>query len=235
MTRTVAAIPARCLPALLALMVAGCGGLLESKLAAPQTYVLRLPPQATAAVPATPAAAATTGSVRVQRPEAGPGLNSDRIALVRSEARFDFYAASRWAAPAPDLLESVIVDALRGAGQFSAVFDDASPFAPQYDLRVNIRRFEADYSGSGGGASTGGAPTVHVVLDCTLGRHRDRQLLASFTAQGSAPAGADRLASVVAAFEVATASAMAELLRSTHAALGAEQPATAASGNSLKK
>ena len=114
----------------------------------------------------------------MQRPDASPGLESERIALLRSEQRFDFYAASRWAAPAPDVIESVILDTLRATGSFRAVFDDTAPFAPRYGLRCTLRRFEADYT------KGGGAPTVFVTLDCTLGRHRDRALLASFTAQG---------------------------------------------------
>jgi len=193
------------------LALAGCGGLLETTIPAPQAFVLRLPPRAPAA-PAEP----PHGSVLLQRPEAGPGLDSDRIALLRSDNRFDFYAASRWAAPAPDVVESVIVDALRATGSFSAVFDDTSPYAPRYSLRVTLRRFEADYT------SGGRAPTVFVVLDCTLGRHRDRELLASFTAQGSAVASEDRLTAVVAAFEAATAAAMAQLEQSTAGALAAQ-------------
>ncbi len=156
----------------------------------------------------------------MQRPEAGPGLATEFIALLRSGQRFDFYAASRWAAPAPDLVESVIVDQLRGAGLFAAVFDDSSPYAPTYNLRCAMRRFEADYT-------KGSVPTVQVALDCTLGRHRDRALLASFTAQGSAAASDDRLGDVIAAFETATAAAVGELERHTAAALGAEQPAAA--------
>jgi cholesterol transport system auxiliary component len=194
-----------------------CSGVFESKLDAPQAYVLRLPP-ATA-----PAAAANAGSVLLQRPQAGPGLDSDRIALLRSDQRFDFYAASRWAAPAPDLIESVMLDALRATGAFSAVFDDASPYAPVYNLRCGLRRFESDYTSERGGAG-GRAPTVHVALDCTLGRRRDRELLASFTAQGSAVAGEDRLNEVVAAFEAATATAMKELGRATADAIAAEKP-----------
>jgi cholesterol transport system auxiliary component len=193
------------------LAFAGCGGLLETTIPAPQAFVLRLPPRA----PAEPVAT-THGSVLLQRPEAGPGLDSDRIALLRSDNRFDFYAASRWAAPAPDVVGSVIVDALRATGSFSAVFDDTSPYAPRYSLRVAVRRFEADYT------TGGSAPTVFVVLDCTLGRHRDRELLASFTAQGSAVASEDRLTAVVAAFEAATAAAMAQLEQSTAGALAAQ-------------
>jgi cholesterol transport system auxiliary component len=202
--------PALVLAILSSLVLSGCGGVFDSKMAAPQTYVLRLKPPAAAPDPA------SRGSVLVQRPEAGPGLDSDRIALLRSDRRFDFYAASRWAAPAPDVVESVIVDALRGAGTFSAVFDDAAPYAPRYDLRCALRRFEADYTGGGA------APTAQVVLDCTLGRRRDRALLASFTAQGSAPAAEDRLNAVVAAFEAATAAAVADLSRVAVTTVAAE-------------
>jgi cholesterol transport system auxiliary component len=218
MTRT--ALTRLCLPLLLALLNTGCGSLLESRMAAPQTFVLRLPPQPVDTGAAPSDAALRLGSVQVHRPEAGPGLNTDRIALLRSAARFDFYAASRWAAATPDLVESVVVDALRGTGLFAAVYDDAAPFAPRYDLRVTLRRFEADYTAGGDNR-----PTVFVVLDCTLGRRRDRQLLASFTAQGSAPAGSDTLSAVVAAFEAASAAAVADLLDSTRAAIGAERPA----------
>ena len=197
-----------------AFTLAGCGGVFDSDLPAAQAYILRIPPRAAAPLSTSP-----FGSVLVQRPEAGPGLDSDRIALLRSDNRFDFYAASRWAAPAPDLVESVIVEALRSTGSYAAVFDDTAPFAPRYNLRVTLRRFEADYS------SGGRAPTVHVVLDCTVGRHRDRELLASFTAQGSAVASEDRLTAVVAAFEAATAMALGQLEQSTAAAVAA-QPAS---------
>jgi len=164
--------------------------------------VLRLPARATL-----PGAEPPVGSVLVQRPEAGPGLDSERIALLRSGNRFDFYAASRWAAPAPDLLEDVIVDRLRSTRAFSAVFDNAAPFAPQYTLRLTLRRFEADYTQAEGG------PRVYVVLDCTLARHRDRELLASFSATGSAVASEDRLNAVVAAFAAATDIAVTEVER----------------------
>jgi ABC-type uncharacterized transport system auxiliary subunit len=199
-----------------ALALGACGGLLETTIPAPQSYVLRLPARAT------PAADGKAGTLLLQRPEAGPGLDSDRIVLLRSDNRFDTYAASRWAAPAPDLLEASIVEGLRGGGAFSAVFDDSSPYAPRYDLRCAMRRFEADYTSEGGGSGSGGAPTIFVVLDCTLGRHRDRALLASFTAQGSAVARADRLNDVVAAFNAATLTAVTELERQAAAAVANE-------------
>jgi len=202
------------LAALGSLSLAACGGLLETTIPPPQTYVLRLPPK--------PASGATTtaGALRVQRPEAGPGLDSDHIVLLRSGRRFDFYAASRWAAPAPDVVATALVDQLRGSGMFRAVFDDAAPYAPRYNLRCGLSRFEADYT------AEGRAPTVNVSLDCTFGRHRDRTLLGIFTAQGSAVANDDRLGDVVAAFEAATAAAVNQVEQNIVQALLAEQPAT---------
>lgn len=198
--------------------LASCSGVFESDLAAPQAYVLRLPPAAA------PEPNGKAGRVVVQRPEAGPGLASERIALLRSEQRFDFYAASRWAAPAPDVISSVMIETLRATGAFSAVLDDSAPFAARYNLRCMLRRFEADYT------KEKGAPTVFVVLDCTLGRRRDRELLAAFTAQGSAKATEDRINAVVAAFESATAAAMAELGRAASAAVLDEKMADDSEG-----
>ena len=179
----------------------------ESDLAAPQSYVLRLPPRPRRS--RTPAA----GRLLVQRPEAGPGLESERIALLRSEQRFDFYAASRWAAPAPDVIESVMVDTLRATGAFSAVFDDSAPFAPRYNLRCTLRRFEADYTKRAAARprsssrSTARSAAIATASCWRASRRRARRR-----------AGEDRLNAVVAAFEAATAAAMTELGRAAAAA-----------------
>ncbi len=204
------------LPWLALTLLAGCGSLLETTIPAPQTYVLRLPPPAAAPTPTQ-----TAGSLLVQRPEAGPGLDSERIVLTRSEHRFDFYAESMWAAPAPEIVSSVVVDALRASGNFRAVFDDHSPYAPRYNLRCGLRRFEADYTGDKG------VPTVQVALDCTLGRHRDRELLGNFVVEGVSDASEDRLGAVIAAFHAATGIAMEALVVQVRGALASETPPAA--------
>jgi cholesterol transport system auxiliary component len=195
------------------LLLSGCGGFFESSVPAKQAYLLRLPSR-----PAQTEVTRVAGGVRVQRPVAGPGLDGDGIVLLRSDKRFDVYAATRWAAPAPDLIASVLVDQLRGASLFSSVLDDTAPYAPRYNLRCGLNRFEADYTGGGS------APRIEVVLDCTFGRYRERTLLANFTARGSAAATDNRIGAVVAAFEVATGQAVADLERHVTDALAAEKP-----------
>jgi cholesterol transport system auxiliary component len=196
--------------AALAVLLSGCSSLLHSSAPPEQTYYQRAP----AATPA--AAAGTLGSLRVELPVASPGLDSARIMLVQADHRMNFYAASRWPGAAPQLIEALSVDALRAAGAWSSVQDSGSPFPADYLLQIAVRRFDADYSGGGA------APEVHVVLDCSLGRRAEREVIASFVAQGTASAGADRMREVVAAFEQATGVALTSLSQQADAAVRAQ-------------
>lgn len=205
---------ARALP-LLYLWLGGCSGLLHSNAKPEQIYYLRAPPgqSAPAAGTAGSSAAATDSaapapmpvSVRVGRPLADPGLENAHIMLLQTDHRMNFYSGSRWPAPAPELIEALAVQTLRASGAWSSVQDSASPFPSDYLLQLHLRRFEADYT------EGGAAPTVHVVLDCTIGRRQGREVLAAFTASGSASASANRLAEVVGAFEQASGAALEQL------------------------
>jgi ABC-type uncharacterized transport system auxiliary subunit len=152
-------------------------------------------------------------SLRVGRPIAGPGLNSDHIVLVQSDHRMSYYVASRWPAALPELIEAMTVDTLRSSGAWSTVQDSASAFASDFILQIVIRRFEADYT------ENAGAPDIHIVLDCTVGRRAGREMLASFIAEGSAPAGANRLTDVMSAFEEASNKALTAVAERTSQAV----------------
>jgi len=188
------------LPSLLLACAAGCSGL-HSDQPAPQVY--RLAPTLPAAAESTPAASAT---LRVLRPLAAPGLESDAIVLTRSGQRFDFYAHSRWTAPLPELVQSGAIDALRAAGRFRAVQGEAVPLDSDYVLQLEIRRFQAEYQGDG-------PPLVRVQLVATLGRRTDRSLVASAVAESDVPAQANRMQGVSAAFEAAFGQALAQLVK----------------------
>jgi len=195
---------------LLALCVGlvGCSGLFRSTAKPEQIYYLRAPTAVPAAPPAATAAPpAATLSLRVVRPVADPGLDSAHIMLVQADHRMNFFSGSRWPAPAPELLESLAVQTLRASGEWASVQDSASPFPSDYLLQIHVRRFEADYTGGGA------APVAQVALDCTVGRRQGREVLATFTASGSAAAPANQLSQVVAAFEQATATALESLAR----------------------
>ena len=217
------------------LLVAGCSDFLRSEAPPVQIYVLRAavsPNRAAAeqaqALDAARAASASTAasasassppSLQVPRPQADPGLNTELITLVQSDHRMDRYAGSSWAANLTDVVETLAIDTLRASGSWSTVQDAPSPFLADYLLQINIRRFEADYTGGGE------APKVYVTLDCTIARRLGRELLTSFVAEGMAEAETNRMSAVVAAFEKAANAALATMAeRSTEAVKTSKDP-----------
>jgi cholesterol transport system auxiliary component len=172
----------------------GCSGLFHSDARPEQVYYLRTQPVAPGAAPQTPVAA----SLRFNRPTASPGLDSTQIVLVESDRRMSFFSASRWPAPASALIEMLAVEKLRGSGLWQSVADSTGAFPTDYVLLVTVRRFEADYTN---GATS---PEVRVVLDCIIGKRENREVLASFIAEGTVAATANKMSAVVAAFESAT-------------------------------
>ena len=186
----------------LLLSLSGCTGLFHSNARPEEVYYLRAAP-----VPSGTAPVAV--SLRFTRPTAGPGLESSQIVLVKSDRLMSFFLTARWPANPSSMVETLAVEKLRGSGLWQSVADSTSPFPSDYILLVNVRRFEADYTGGGA------APDVHVVLDCIVGRREEREVVRSFLAEGTAPAAANKLSAVVAAFETATNAALDSLSTQT--------------------
>jgi len=185
--------------------LAGCTGLFHSNTRPDQVYLIRATP-----LPAnSPAPTPLAVSLRFTHPTAAPGLDTPQIVLVQSDRRMSFYLASRWPAPAPNMVETLAVEKLRGSGLWQSVADSGSAFPTDYVIQVMMRRFEADYTGGGP------APDVHVVLDCIVGKRAGREVIASFLAEGTATASANKLSAVVAAFETATNTALDSLSMQT--------------------
>jgi cholesterol transport system auxiliary component len=199
---------------------AACTGVFHSSAKPEQIYFLRAP-AAPAGAAATPLPV-TALSLRVLTPLAAPGLDTTHIMLVQADHRMSFYTASRWPGRLPEVVETLAVQTLRSSSAWSAVMDSSSPFPSDYMLRVSVRRFEADYT-------SGTPPTVHVVLDCSVGRRAARELLASFSVSGEATAAADRMGEVVGAFEQAAGAALQSLSQQTQAVVHADAAAHPAS------
>jgi ABC-type uncharacterized transport system auxiliary subunit len=191
----------RVLGGVLLLAVLGCSGFRSNALPE-QVYYLRV----NAAPPAADAARLAV-TLRVARVVAGPGLESSHIVLLESDRRMSYYMASRWAAPLPEVVEELAVETLRSSGAWAAVQSSESGFPSDYLLQIRIRAFESDYTA----AAT--APDVQVALDCTLGRRSGREIVSTFSAEGSAKAAANKLSDVVRAFEQATNAALDSMTR----------------------
>ncbi len=208
-------------PALLALALLGLSGCfngLNSSTPPPQVYLLRPVPAAEAGAAArVPAAGGpVSGGVRVTLPQALAGLGTDRIAVLRPGARLDHYRAARWAGTAPEMLQALVLQALRATGRYAWVEADSGPFAAEYLLSLELRDFEAAYRDDG-------PPSVHVAIDGVFGWRADRKATVSFTAESRVKAEADRMPAVIAAFQRATGEALAQMTGSV-ASAGAATP-----------
>ena len=226
-----------CLMVSMGVLLPGCSGLLHSDDPPIQIYYLRsaVSPRlaateqqqalnearTVAAAPVSKPEPEGPPTLQVPRPQADPGLGSELITLVQNDHRMDHYAASSWPGALPDVVETLAIDTLRASGRWSAVHDAPSPFTADYLLQINIRRFEADYTGGGD------APKVYVTLDCTIARRLGRELLTSFVAEGTADASANKMSAVVAAFEKAANVALASMAsRSAEAVRTSTGPST---------
>ena len=211
---------------LCAALTGGCGGVLRSTARPEQVYYLRAPStdsaQPSVSAPGDGSPRPPGASLRVAHPLTGPGLDSSHIMLIQADHRMNFFAGSRWPAPVADVIEALAVETLRGSGDWSSVEDSTSPFPSDYLVQVAVRRFEADYT------TPGGAPEVHVMLDCIIGRREGRDVIATFVASGTARAAANRLSDVVSAFEQAADSALTALSQQAAQAVRAARTAARA-------
>jgi ABC-type uncharacterized transport system auxiliary subunit len=187
------------LPVPVVLALSGCAGLLHSTAPALQLYVLA-PPEVVTVVfdagrpPPSSAPRIAAPTLRIDPPLPGPALNTDRIALLRSGNRLDYYAGSRWSAPLADLVSDLQLRVFRNDPAWSAVADERSGFSTDYLLQTSIDRFTAEY------ATEGGPPQIHVDLHGLLIRRSDGALIGSFAVSDKGVAKENRMASVIAAF-----------------------------------
>ncbi|MGQ0430047.1 MAG: ABC-type transport auxiliary lipoprotein family protein [Gammaproteobacteria bacterium] len=189
------------------LALAGCIGSLKD--AAPAPLIYRVD------TPELEGGDALAADLLISRPEAGPGLDTDRIATRWPGHRLDFYAGARWAEDLPLLVQSALMESLAGARRLRSVQGDLGRFRASHVLSLKLQSFDADYT-------AGGAPVARVALAVTLGRHSDRQVLASFTVTTAQPAAANRMADVVAALDEAFGHAVTETATRVFDALAAD-------------
>jgi cholesterol transport system auxiliary component len=190
----------------LSLAVAGCAGtLLGSSAEPPEVYRLEIA-EAAGAAERLPLA------LGVARPRAAASLDTERIAVVQPDSRFDYFAGVRWSEPAPQMLQALIVRTLQADGRYEVVVAAPSRVPADLLLDVELRRFEAVY------APGAESPTVRVEFQATLVDPRRARRVSSFVASAEAGAESNRRGAVLEAYERATGEsvqALAAWLRDT--------------------
>lgn len=136
--------------------------------------------------------------VRIVSPQAPRGLAGDEIAIQMADGHIAYMAAARWIAPAPRIMQNLIVDTFNAAGSRVAPVLPDDGVRAQYELRLDLREFEAVYD-----QGDGRVPLVRIRLAARLITSDGRQLAGSNVFIGEARASANRAGAIVAAFDQA--------------------------------
>jgi cholesterol transport system auxiliary component len=187
------------------LCTACVGGALRSDAKAPDLYRLEGPA-------AEPGGTALPLAIAVLRPRAPSSLDTERIAIRTPGHGFDYLAGARWADPAPQILQQLLVGALTAEAHFATAV--ASPSRVPVDLLVDVEvgHFEADYS------KADAPPTIVVEFSVNVVDVRSGRREGSFRSAASVPAARNDRTAVVAAFEQAANQAVGEAARRVAAA-----------------
>src|SRR5271155_2182495 len=193
------------------LPLAACSGsFFQTKAVPPTTYLL----SAATKLQASPAAQ-IPADLAVLRPRLRAGLDTDRIAALYPDRRLEYFADARWSGPLDEVVQQLAVEQFRATASLRNVGADASVFAGDYWLEIEVVNFQAEYS------AAGAAPVVHVHFLARVGTAADRRILAVFEANAEQAAADNRMSAIVDAFDRAADSALAEIVKGTVQALRA--------------
>ena len=178
------------------LLVGACFGGLRNEAPVPVNYRIGAPKLA--------AGEPLAADLLVEVAATAPGLESTGIAGRWPASRIDYLADARWSVRTPHLIESALIEALQDSGRLRSVQSGFSRYRTSHTLTIEVRRFEADYTG-------GEPPVAAVALAVTVGRQSDRSVLAAFTVAAEERASENRVSAVVAALDMAFGRTAAEV------------------------
>ena len=170
----------------------------------PSLYVLKAP----ASGEAQPGGM-VTAQIVVEDFAAPAAIDTTRIVFQPGENEIAYYAGARWSDRAPRMISALLVETLAQTGKFPAIVGPGSTARMDYALVGDIRSFSARRDAAAGLGQ--GTTRVRVAFYVRLLRARDRSIVAAreFTSEADAPGSG--MANVVAAYDAALGTVLAEI------------------------
>lgn len=141
-------------------------------------------------------------------PLADAGLNTPRIALMRTPTRLEYYARANWADRAPLMVQGLMVQSFENSRKIVSVGRQAVGLRSDYILKSELREFQAEYL-------DGKVPKIHVAINAKLVKMPKRVIVGSKNFTSLQTAEADSLEAVVQAFDAALGKVMRRLVEWT--------------------
>ena len=173
---------------------------------APQLYTLSPQRDFSAALPR------TTAQLLIEAPSAPGGLDTERIALMKTAISLDYFAGAAWTDRVPLMVQNLLLESFENTGKISAIDRESLALRADYVLEADIRDFTAIYVGSE-------APTVRVRIGLKLVRLPAKEIVAMRTVSSDAPAQQNSVPAVVGALNTALHQVIGEAVAWTLASM----------------
>ncbi len=140
----------------------------------------------------------------VQRPDAGRLTDSSRIIVQPEPGELQVYQGAAWSQPVPDMVQDAVLRLLQDSGKVAGTARRGGGIAGDYDLAMDIRRFQSEYTGAV-------APSIVVEISATMIRNDQNRVVAQDVFSARVPAAGTSVAEVAAAFEQALGAASRDI------------------------
>jgi cholesterol transport system auxiliary component len=131
----------------------------------------------------------------VEHPLSSGTLATQRIALTRDPIQIEYFAGARWTEQAPRLVQTLLVESFENSGKIIAVGRMAIGLRSDYNLKSELREFQAEYD------KKGEPPSVRVRINSKMILQAKRQIIASRTFESVVRADTTSMRDVVRAFD----------------------------------
>jgi cholesterol transport system auxiliary component len=186
-------------PTIIALALAGCGGLFGGS-SPVQLYrvtpVHAFPP----GLPHLPV------QVLIDEPLAPAGLDTTRIALSRSAVSIEYFADSEWTDGVPLMVQTALLESFEDSKALSAINRESLGLHADFILKTEIRHFEALYD------SPNQPPEVWVAIATRLVNPSGRDILSQASFERRVRAEINDVPQIVLAFQEALEGVMEEIV-----------------------
>lgn len=180
------------------LPLSACGGILPQ---APPSNLYTLSPKTTF-VDSLPR---VSWQLVVEEPYAAGGLDTHRIAIMTNPYEVKYYAEARWAERAPRMVQTLLIESFENTGKITAVGRQSVGLRSDFNLKSELREFQAELSGSDP------VPTVRVAINAKLIVQPRQEIIASANFEEKRRAKGASVLDVVEAFD----EALGRVLRET--------------------
>jgi cholesterol transport system auxiliary component len=186
-----------------ALTLSGCGAQSFFKKIETPPNLYRLTPKSTFGDDLRP----VNWQLVVDIPVAPAGINTQRIALMRSPIQVEYYANTNWTDRAPLMLQGLIVESFENSQMITSVGRQSVGLRSDFVLLVEMREFQMEYF------SGAVEPSAHVRINCKLVEMPDRLIIANESFEAVEVAAADTMLDIVDAMDLALGKVLKGVVR----------------------